>query len=207
MVQLLRRISPLVIHALNAQIKSGNPTTSKNISSSNKSMSITLDVSNKATHPTPLALPSKGETIDYTIVQDLKRARANISIYELAKIAGQREFLVQTFSQPSPSDKASVSQKVSGKFSCSIKFEVNVTTFNTNTLCPPFLLTFENFNYNVHNCLVDYGASVNVMPLSIAKKTKVKWDKTNAQIIQLNRSLVQAIGEFRNVLIQLSSDH
>ena len=35
---------------------------------------------------------------------------------------------------------------------------------------PPFLLTFEIFNHNVHNCLVDSGASVNVMPLLVCKK-------------------------------------
>ena len=35
---------------------------------------------------------------------------------------------------------------------------------------PPFLLTFEIFNPNVHNCSVDSGASVNVIPLSVCKK-------------------------------------
>jgi len=45
-----------------------------------------------------------------------------------------------------------------------VKFVVNVVNLNYNTLFPLFLLTFEIFNYNVHNCLVDYGASTNVMP-------------------------------------------
>lgn len=35
---------------------------------------------------------------------------------------------------------------------------------------PPFLLTFEIFNRNVHNCLVNSGASSNVMPYSVYKK-------------------------------------
>ena len=35
---------------------------------------------------------------------------------------------------------------------------------------PPFLLTFEILNHNVHNCLVDSGPAVNVMPLSVCKK-------------------------------------
>jgi len=39
---------------------------------------------------------------------------------------------------------------------------------------PPFLLTFEIFNHNVHNYLVDSGASVNVMPLSVCKKINGK---------------------------------
>jgi hypothetical protein len=34
---------------------------------------------------------------------------------------------------------------------------------------PPFLLTFEIFNCNVHNYLVDYGASSNVMSYSVCK--------------------------------------
>ena len=35
---------------------------------------------------------------------------------------------------------------------------------------PPFLLTFEIFNRNVHNCLVDLGASLNVISYSVCKK-------------------------------------
>ena len=33
----------------------------------------------------------------------------------------------------------------------------------------PSFLTFEIFNRNVHNCLVDLGASSNVMPYSVCK--------------------------------------
>ena len=35
---------------------------------------------------------------------------------------------------------------------------------------PPFLLTLEILNHKVHNCLVDYGSSVNVMPLAVCRK-------------------------------------
>ena len=35
---------------------------------------------------------------------------------------------------------------------------------------PPFLLTFKIFNRNVHNCLVDLGASLNVTPYLVCKK-------------------------------------
>ena len=39
---------------------------------------------------------------------------------------------------------------------------------------PPFLLTLEMLNHNVHNCLVDSGSSVNVMPLEVCKKINGK---------------------------------
>jgi hypothetical protein len=38
---------------------------------------------------------------------------------------------------------------------------------------PLFLLMFEVFNMNLHNCLVDLGASSNIMPLSIFKTLNV----------------------------------
>ena len=37
------------------------------------------------------------------------------------------------------------------------------------TSTPPFLLTLEILNHKVHNCLVDSGSSMNVMPLAICK--------------------------------------
>jgi len=55
-----------------------------------------------------------------------------------------------------------------------------------NFICPPFLLSFEILNFNVHNSLVDSGAETNIIPLSITKKINVQWSKTSAQIIQLD---------------------
>jgi len=77
---------------------------------------------------------------------------------------------------------------------------------DTNTLCPPFLLAFEIFNFNVHNCLVYFDASVNIIPLSASKKINAKCDKKNAHIIHLEKTHVQAIGEPIYVIILLSSD-
>jgi len=39
---------------------------------------------------------------------------------------------------------------------------------------PPFILTFEIFNRNVHNCIVDSGASSNVMPVKVYEKLNAK---------------------------------
>ena len=58
---------------------------------------------------------------------------------------------LETYSKPN-------SQKLSGKRS------------------PPFLLTFEIFNRNVHNCMIDLGASSNVFPLSACKKLNASWE-------------------------------
>jgi len=65
----------------------------------------------------------------------------------------------------------------------------------SNSSFPPFLLSFEVLNYNVHNYLVDSSVVANVMPLSIAKRINARWSETSVRIIQLDRTFVPAIGE------------
>jgi hypothetical protein len=71
---------------------------------------------------------------------------------------------------------------------------------------PPFLLTFEIFNRNVHNCMVDSDASSNVMPLFVCQKINAEVKPSDLKIIHLDRTNVKVIGELKNVLIRLSSN-
>ena len=70
----------------------------------------------------------------------------------------------------------------------------------------PFLLTFEIFKRNVHNCLVDSGASSNVMPYSVCKNLNAEPQMSKTKIIQLDRSHVKVFRELKDVLIRLSSN-
>jgi hypothetical protein len=80
------------------------------------------------------------------------------------------------------------------------------TTLSTRKNVPPFLLTFEIFNRNVHNCKVDSGASSNVMPWSVCQKINTEVEPSSLNIIQLDRIDVKVIGKLKNVLIRLSSN-
>ena len=56
-------------------------------------------------------------------------------------------------------------------------------TRTRKTSAPPFLVTLEILNHKVHNCLVDSGSSMNVMPLAVCKKLNGQlkptiWDAT-----------------------------
>jgi len=53
---------------------------------------------------------------------------------------------------------------------------------------PPFLLTFEVFNRNLHNCLVDSRASSNIIPLSLCKKINAVPLKSDKHVIQLDKT-------------------
>lgn len=95
--------------------------------------------------------------------------------------------IIKNFPSIPPSDKETTSSKASSfgksKTTVNIVTIVNSTNVNSKSIFPPFVLTFEIFNYNVHNCLVDSGASTNVIPLPIVNKIKSKPEKMDAKII------------------------
>jgi hypothetical protein len=68
---------------------------------------------------------------------------------------------------------------------------------------PSFLLTFEIFNRNLHNYLVDSGASSNIMPLSVCKKLNDVPLKIDKHVIQLDRTQVKFIRELKDVMIRI----
>lgn len=76
----------------------------------------------------------------------------------------------------------------------------------SNSHTPPFLLTFEIFNKNVHNCLVDSGPSLNIMWYPICLKLNMSPKKSAVHIVQLDRTKFEVIGEMNSVLIRLSSN-
>jgi ribonuclease HI len=187
-----------------------------------------------------------GPKLDYDVVEDLKKLRANISIYELLKFPFLLQKMLQNISDNSKNGNSNgskvgqskIPQKSSTKGSPvshdkgslpvpnvnsvnnnahnvnnsdkvveeNASKKPQVTTSNTRKNVPPFLLTFEIFNRNVHNCMVDSGASSNVMPWSVCQKINAEVEPSSLKIIQLDRTDVKVMGELKNVLIRLSSN-
>ena len=71
---------------------------------------------------------------------------------------------------------------------------------------PLFLLTFEIFNRNVHNCIIDSRESSNFMHVSICRKLNATWEYFPTQIVQLDRSRVKVLGELKKFLLTLFVD-
>jgi ribonuclease HI len=183
-----------------------------------------------------------GPKLDYDVVEDLKKLRANISIYELLKFPFLLQKMLQNISEngkngnsngnkvvqskvpqktstknnPDPQDKGSLPvtpvnnvNNVNNVDKVALETaskKPQATTLSTRKNVPPFLLTFEIFNRNVHNCMVDSGASSNVMPWSVCQKINAEVEPSSLKIIQLDRTDVKVIGELKNVLIRLSSN-
>ena len=77
---------------------------------------------------------------------------------------------------------------------------------NSKSTTPPFLLTFEIYNINVHNCMVDSRASSNVIPLSVCRRLNVKYTLCETHITQLDHSIVKVLGEIKDVQIRMASN-
>jgi hypothetical protein len=172
------------------------------------------------------------------LIEDLKKLRANIFVYELLKFPFLLQKMLQNIAENSKNNNLNskkiaeigpkTPQKVpikttpepSNKRDLVVKSVSNVdkvisgtttksqqsSTVNTHKNVPPFLLTFEIFNRNVHNCMVYSGASSNVMPWSICQNINSEVQPSNLKIIQLDRTNVKVIGELKNVLVRLSSN-
>jgi hypothetical protein len=144
--------------------------------------------------------------LDYNVVEDLKKLKANISVMDICRIPQQKDFLLQALNSAENPTMGNGPER-----SLTHTDPVGKPTVNTcsgdrkeKPFVPPFLLTFEIFNRNLHNCLVDSGASSNVMPLSVCKKLNVVPLKTDKHVIQLDRTQVKVIGELKDVMIRIS---
>ena len=132
------------------------------------------------------------------MVDDFKKAKANIYLFELLQIPSIRENLPKNMI-------LNKSREVQNN---------NLETFakpdsqNPNMKrVPPFLFTFEIFNSNAHNCMIDSGESYNVMPIYVCRKLNATWEYSPTQIVQLDRSRVKVVSELKNVLLTLYVDH
>jgi hypothetical protein len=176
------------VHPYNTRSKTTNKPSSENTTTSPPKQSKPAEI--KQSHVNP--------NLDYDVVEDLKKLRANISVYELLKFASLLQKMLQNIAENGKNGNSNkvvqskVPQKNSSKNNLdpqdkgilpinnvnnvnnvdnvaleTVSKKPQATTLSTRRNVPPFLLTFEIFNRNVHNCMVDTGASSNVMPWSV----------------------------------------
>lgn len=174
-------------------------------------------------------LPYPLYNIDYNIVDDLKKSRANITYFDLLKSIEKRDLLLKAMNEqncksltiPSCQTKKLASRPISTPNEAQTPSAMEVTLSKMNrkpqdviaamigrkskSMNPPFLITFEIFNMNVYNCLVNYSASSTVMPHVVVKRLHAMPEKTRTQIMQLDRTNVKVIGELKYVLIRTAA--
>jgi hypothetical protein len=137
------------------------------------------------------------------VVEDLKKMKANVFVMDIWRIPQQKDLLLQALKSTENPIKNTNQGEVPSPIDLTNKPSVNAFSLDNRgrPFFPLFLLTFDVFNINIHNFLVDSGASSNVMPLSICKKLNAAPLKSDKHIIQLDRTQVKVIGELKYVII------
>lgn len=121
--------------------------------------------------------------MEYNIVEDMNKTKANITFHELSKLKHQQKLLLKELKAvPSTPLLATViSQAIHeiGKLLTGISNKVDPANISliggiSKSHTPPFLLTFEIFNKNLHNYLVDSGVLSNILPKTVYAKLNVQ---------------------------------
>lgn len=184
-----------------------------------KEKTVTKKSKTNQTDPIPSDSPNASKTlvisdmVKYNIVEDMKKARPNITLHELTKLKKQHKILLRELKEipvsPLPSIVVTqVAYNMGKPPTSSNKVDPLDLVFIGDRFIshvPPFLLTYEIFYRNVHNCLVDSGASSNIIPKGICTELNITPQKYTIHIVQLDRTKVEVLGEIASVSIRLSS--
>jgi len=137
--------------------------------------------------------------MDYNIIEDMKKTKANVTMFELSKLKHQQKLMLKELdaipSSPLPNVVLSKAANETGKPPPGRVESIDVVLIidRSNSHTPPFLLNYEIFNRNLHNCLIDSGASSNIMPTSVCSKLNIEHQKFVIHIVQLDRTKVQVL--------------
>jgi hypothetical protein len=150
--------------------------------------------------------------LDYDVVKDLKKMKENITVFKLCKITQLREQLREDLQHIQGPQDVIVGNSKEASNVKTIKIVKTSSVANTSSMenqekktkkekrpnprvdgaligrksrsqTPPFLLTIDILNRNVHNCLVDSRASLNVMPYLVCKKLNAQPNIFKTKII------------------------
>jgi len=151
-----------------------------------------LPTKNQPFSSNPLTSTAKtlvvSEPMEYNIVEDMKKIKANISLHELSKLKHQQKLLLKELNAtpiaPVPSGIVAKAARGTGKSPDKVDATDTVLIGEkSNSQTPPFLLTYEMYNKNLHNCLIDSGASSNIMPTSVCAKLNIEPPKSAVHIV------------------------
>jgi len=154
----------------------------------------------KSTQTTPSQLDSSSlaktlivsDKMEYNIVDDMKKTREKITFHNLSKLKHQQKMLLKELKAVPTSSLhvvvvSQAAQEIGRPPSTSLNkidpTDITLIGGRSKYHTYPFLLTFEVFNENLHNYLVDSGASSNILPRTVCAKLNVQPQKSVVCIV------------------------
>jgi hypothetical protein len=117
--------------------------------------------------------------LDYNVIEYMKKIKVNIFMFDIFSLPQQRELLHDSFKPHETQAETIIVVEIlaSGNdtpeiHKVDIESSINATRIGafSKSQVPHFLLTYKNFNFNVHNCLSYFCASSNIMPSYVFQK-------------------------------------
>jgi hypothetical protein len=137
-------------------------------------------------------LMSNSTQMTYNVVEDLSKLRITLPFTEVVKIPQQRENILRLLDDPSEKVEVVVT---------SPKQSQNKSTIKLRGKIPPFYISIENHDVALHNCLVDTGATNNIMPLVVMEALGMnctKYYETGESIYAIDSRQVPSYGEIKD---------
>jgi hypothetical protein len=131
------------------------------------------------------------QKMTYNVIDDLTKLRITFPFMEVVKIPQQRENILNILDEPSNIIEVVVTNSRKQQNSSSVKPRGKV---------PPFYITIENHDVVLHNCLVDSGATNNIIPLSVMEALGMgctKYYETSERIYAIDSRKVPTYGEIK----------
>lgn len=185
-----------ILHNLVLKKKSASSTSRDKVTGKKSSPKVTQTSPVQSDSPTLSKTLIVSDEMEYNIVEDMKKTGANITFHELSKLKHQQKLLLKELHAipvaPLPVIVISQASHEMGRPPTNMANKVDpndITLIGGRSKShTPFLLTYEIFNKNLHNYLVDLGASSNIFPKTICTMLNVQPQKFALRIVQLDRS-------------------
>jgi len=134
----------------------------------------------------------KDDTQQFNIVNKLKGTPSKISLFEALKIPRQIDILrVALVAQNEGMDKVLN------------LFEAFKYLGMGKNKPPTFYMTLEIDEYILHNCLVDSGAAMTIMPKVVYDVMGLPLTRTSMGVLQLESTLVKIVGVIKDVVLKV----
>lgn len=79
-------------------------------------------------------------------------------------------------------------------------------TYTPSKTIPPFLVTMRVAGKTLHNCMMDSGAGVNIMPYKICQALNMSIVESPQGITQLDETPIRVVGMIHDLRIQIASE-
>jgi hypothetical protein len=123
--------------------------------------------------------------MNYNLVDELTKLHITLPFMEVVKIPQQRENILKILDDTNSRIEAVM---------MNTRQQQNITSLRPRGKVPPFYISLENHDFTLHNCLVDSGATNNIMPLSVMEALGMectKYYETGESIYAIDSRKVQ----------------